>query len=471
MFRRPSKAATTGAAIVLAAAALGSLTSCSKGRDEPTAPLPNLLLISIDTLRADHTSIHGYVRDTTPNLARLASGGAVFETAYAPVPSTAPTHASLFTGTRPSTHGLRKNGRPLAEGSLTLAEMLATRGYQTAGVASSFVLDGRFGFGQGFDTWLDDFDPEHASVSVDEWMGFPVPRGFDSRADATTRRALRWLWVERDPDRPFFLFVHYFDPHAPYEPPAGFDAKLPAVPGPDSDPQPGPLSQLQRDRYDAEIAFVDQEVDRLLRGIEALDLPGAVLTVVTADHGEGLMDHGIWRHGLEVYEEAVRVPLVFRWDGEIQAGLRIPGPVELVDVVPTVLDLLGIEEHGASFDGRSLAGALREGEPLPADRAVLLYRSHYEPGIVEGIPVAGELFAIRQGRWKLIEHTAGPEPELYDLATDPGETRNLRDATPDEVERLSAAVAKWRSGGAADDPAPAISGETRRALEALGYAE
>jgi len=467
----PGTGATVRTGVLLGLALLLPLASCSPEPRDPPSTLPNVVLISIDTLRADHTSVHGYARETTPVLAKLAARGAVFESAYAPTSSTGPSHASLFTGTCPLTHGLLKNGFSLDGGARTLAEMLAGRGYQTAGVASSFVLDRRFGLDQGFDTWLDDFDAEHASVSVDEWLGHPIRQGFDRRANAATDRALRWLWLERDPDRPFFLFVHYFDPHAPYEAPEGFEPGFSIAPDPDVARRLGPLSRIQLDQYDVEISFTDREIGRLLLAIDELELPRGALVVVTADHGEGLMDHGIWRHGLTIYEEAVRVPLIFRWDGRIEAGRRFSEPVELVDVAPTLLDLLGLDEARSGLEGRSLADALRGGPSSPEGRQVFLYRSPYEPGTVDGLEVAGELFAVRQGRWKLIEHSSRPTPELYDLVADPGETTNLHDSEPADASRLSSLLAEWRNGSALPGEAPEISSETRRALRALGYTD
>jgi arylsulfatase A-like enzyme len=454
-------AAVPPAAVAETAAAAGA-----------TASGPNLLVVSIDTLRADHTTPYGYGRDTTPGLSALAAQGTRFAVAYAPTPLTAPSHATLFTGQYPGSHGLLKNGVDLDARMRTLAEMLGEHGYQTAAVVSSFVLDARFGFDQGFDTYLDDFSIEGATDKVETWKNHAVEGGFDTRADDTTRRALRWLWVDRDAERPFFLFVHYSDPHNPYVPPASVSSRFPLPPlaaADVDDPAKQTLRKGVHD-YDGEVAFVDQEVVRLLEELERLELEDETLVVVTADHGEGLMDHGRWFHGVDVHEEAVRIPLVVRWPGVVPAGRRGTSPVELVDLAPTLLDLLGIEHGGERFEGRSLAGFLRgEAEP-DRDDPVFLHRRRYAPQVVQGTRVSGEQHAVIQGSWKLIDHSQGDD-ELYDLARDPEERDNRIDAEPERAAALRRLLDDWRSGHAEPRETPALDPEERRALEALGYVE
>jgi arylsulfatase A-like enzyme len=434
----------------------------------------NLILVVVDTLRADHTSVYGYSLNTTPGLSKIAADGVLFERAYAPTSATAPTHATLFTGKYPISHGLLKNGQVLAPETKTLAGILAARGYQTVGIASSFVLDHRFGLDQGFETWLDEFDADRATVHFDTWEGQDVPKGFDRRADETTRRAFRWLWLERDSERPFFLFVHYFDPHSPYQPPKAFEKRFPIPERSDDDDQRryGTGVQLERRLYDAEIAFTDGEIARLLEAVDGLGIEEDTLVVVTADHGEGLLDHGFWLHGIDVYEEGVWVPLIVRWKGRIPAGRRIAEPVELVDLAPTILGLLRAAPEALPFEGRNLAESLLGDARLPADRPVYLYRGPYPDGVaVSGIPVAGELFAVRRGKLKLIEHTSGDTPELYDLEKDPGETTNLQGSSAEDVSRLSDLLEKWKQNRSAPGRVEALSEENRRVLEALGYAE
>jgi arylsulfatase A-like enzyme len=435
-----------------------------------TASGPNLLVVSIDTLRADHTSPYGYGRDTTPGLSALAAQGTLFAVAYAPSPSTAPSHATLFTGQYPGSHGLLKNGIDLDGRMRTLAEILGEHGYQTAAVVSSFVLDARFGFDQGFGTYLDDFPKDEAKGKVDTWEDHEVEGGFDARADDTTRRVLRWLWLDRDAERPFFLFVHYFDPHTPYSPPPGTLLRFPPDPYPAGAGDAGDRRREGIRGYDAEIVFADQEVGRLLEELDRLELAGETLVVVTADHGEGLLDHGFWRHGVDVHEEAVRIPLVVRWPGVVAAGRRSDAPVELVDLAPTLLDLLGVDHSPEHFEGRSLAAYLRGEGELDADDPVFLYRRNYDPTVVKDEQLAGEQHGVRRGHWKLIDRSQGDDA-LYDLARDPGERDNRIDAEPERAAALRRLLDEWRSGHAEPSAPPALDPEERRALEALGYVE
>jgi arylsulfatase A-like enzyme len=430
---------------------------------------PNLLLICVDTLRADRTSVYRYVHPTTPSLGAFAARGALFELVHAPMSETAPSTASILTGQYPARHGLLRNGLRLGEEARTLAEVLAGQGWQTAAIVSSFPLSARFGLAQGFDRFDDEFDPARASVSLEEWEGNRIPAGFDRRADETTRRAQRWLWA-RDRARPFFLFVHYFDPHSPYAVPKGFDPQLPLPPARDDAIGSSLEYRLEVRRYHEEIAFADHQIGELLEVVEREGLTDDTLVVVTADHGEGLLDHGHWLHGLDIYEEAVRVPLLVRWPGRIEAGLRVPGPALLVDLAPTLLELLGAE-GGGPFDGRSLAGRLlgRPGE-LPAAPAYL-YRRRFEKGVVDGIRVNGELFGVRLGRFKLIDHPEGDSDELYDLERDPGERRNLIESAPEEAAKLRDLLEAWRRTHAGPKPQAPPGEDERRALEALGYVE
>ncbi len=430
---------------------------------------PDILLISVDTLRRDHLSVYGYERDTTPRLRELADAGATFELAYAPTASTAPSHATLFTGLYPVAHGVVKNGIPLAEEFETLAESLAERGYQTGGIVSSFVLKARFGFERGFTSYQDEFEPDTTSIFRESWGEFEVGGAFDRRAEYTTDLAIRWLREQREPERPFFLFVHYMDPHSPYLAP-GEHALHYVEAEADLDPQ-----EQQRRLYDAEIAYTDAEIGRLLDALEETGLAGNTLVVVTADHGEGLWDHGYQTHGVHLYEEEVRIPLLIRWPGRIIAGLRFPEPVELVDLKPTLLDLAEPPPRRprAPAHGRSLAGALRADEPLEAERPVFFHRRHYRHGTVEGITVSGERFGLRWGRWKYIGPTHAEKPELYDLERDPGEHDNLAPAEPQIGAELADRLEAWRNayGPSVRAPVPRIPAGDQRALEALGYAE
>jgi arylsulfatase A-like enzyme len=427
---------------------------------------PNLLLVTVDTLRADHTTPYGYHRDTTPVLARLAREGVVVDQAYAPMATTGPSHAALFTARYPLSLGYLRNGQRLDEAHTTLAERLHAAGYRTSGAVSSFVLDKRLGFAQGFGTYDCRFEKKRATATMERWEGLTVPAGFDRRGDETTDVALAWL-ARRGRDRPFFLWVHYFDPHQPYSPPAPYDGRFAAT---GEAGLPGTVAL-----YDGEIAFTDREIGRLLDAIEAEGLSARTLVVVTADHGEGLMQHGHMGHGLHLYEEAVRVPLVFRWPGSLPAGARVPGPVEHVDLMPTVLDLLGVPRGPEDVQGQSLAEALRGRPGTPGRdprRAVFLQRRLYDTDVVSGFRVKGEKFAVRAGQWKYVEAPEEETRELYDLQADPAETKDLFAAHAAVAERLARGLAGWRGrfdrrARAGDDS----SSEMQEALRALGYVQ
>lgn len=427
---------------------------------------PNLLLISLDTTRRDHTSVYGYERETTPNLEELAAEGVRFALAYAPSSTTGPSHATLFTSLHPITHRVVKNGRVLTPPHETLAERLREHGWVTAGMVSSYVLDARFGYAQGFEVWDDDFEPATATVRNEQWEGAPV-EVFDRRADATTARAVAWLDGPRDAQRPFFLFVHYFDPHAPWVPPGEIARSFPPADGPG-----GGLPAL-RARYDAEIAFTDQQLGVLLDALDERGLAGNTIVSVTADHGEGLMQHGLLLHGAQIYEEQVRVPLVLRWPDRLPAGSVIEGSVSLIDLAPTLLELAGVEHaEDEPMNGQSLVPVLEGREPVDPTEPIFLFRQHYERGFDSGVPVAGEQYGVRLGDWKLI---LGPEEgtrQLFDVARDPRERRDLAAEQPERAAELEERIAAWRAQHTRVEAAPdAISQEDLERLRALGYVQ
>jgi len=420
----------------------------------------SLLLVVVDTLRADHTSAYGYARDTTPQLARLAAEGARVVAVYAPSATTGPTHAALFTGRHPRSVGVRRNAVPLPEDVATLAERLADAGLETAGIVSSFVLNRRFGFDRGFGTWDDRFDRERATVGHRKFEGHALEEGFDRRASDTTDRALRWLAGARG--APFFLFVHYFDPHEPYVAPLPYARRFASAADASLRAQAAAL-------YDAEVAYTDAEIGRLVAGLDALGLAGETLVVVTADHGEGLFDHGHLFHDVSLYEEAVRVPLVLRGPG-VAAGQVLAGPVTLVDLAPTLLELMDLPAL-SGIAGRSFAKALAGGSPPEADRPIVLERRVFTSDRVGTIPVRGEKLAVLEGRWKYIEAPEEERRELYDLERDPHERVNVVEREPARAAALAERLARWRRETPAAAPAAPVSPEDAQRLEALGYAE
>jgi arylsulfatase A-like enzyme/cytochrome c-type biogenesis protein CcmH/NrfG len=399
----------------------------------PPASRPNVLLVTIDTLRADHVGCYGRAQALTPTLDGLAARGVRFATAVAHVPLTGPSHASILTGLSPLGHGFRDNGGFVLPAQVrTTAEDFGKAGYRTAAFVSGFPLNRRFGFDRGFETYDDH-----------------LPRGNDPRralhverfADATTDAVLRWL-AEPDPSpgrRPFFLWVHYYDPHAPYEPPQDFAARFAAEP------------------YDGEIAFVDAQLARLLRKLEEKGEMARTLLLATADHGESLGEHGEVSHGLFVYDATLKVPFIVAGPG-IAAGRVAPTVARGIDVLPTLLDYAGLELP-PEIEGRSLRPALegREMSDAPAYAETL-----YPTRELGWAP----LFAWRTSRHKMIE---APKPELYDLEKDPGETQNR---AAGESARLAEMQRKLQAALSRPAPASAVAEldpETAERLRALGY--
>jgi arylsulfatase A-like enzyme len=460
-FRNSRDAQARGLTTTLALGGIAlSMLGCGGGQPEAAGDL-NVLLVTIDTLREDHCSVSGYARPTTPGLERLAEQGVRMELAYAPTSTTGPTHASIFTSLYPIAHGVRKNGMRLDEEIGTLAEALKEAGYRTGAVVSSFVLDAKFGYARGFDSYEDDFDPATATIFRSEFDGQVAEGAFDRRADETTRQAVRMIEDLARGDAPFFAFVHYFDPHYPYTPPDGYASMFPS----------GSADELSVaiSAYDGEIAFADREVDVLLRFLERLGLDDDTLVVVTADHGEGLMEHGHMKHGVQIYEEAVRVPLLFRLPGRLAGGRSLEEPVELLDLMPTILDLAGVPA-GEELQGLSLAGPLLGTGRLEPDRAVYLHRRHYDAQRIGEIEVAGEKFGVRVGPWKYIEGEAEGSRELFNLSDDPEERVDLRESFPEVAQDLASRIAAWRmahtrQGG----DQPQLSPEDVERLRALGY--
>jgi arylsulfatase A-like enzyme len=447
-----------------------------------------VVLIVLDTTRADHLAPYGYGKNTAPNLTRFAQDGAVFNRAFAPTGITGPSHACLFTGQHLIAHGMVKNGLPLVDELPTMAEILHDAGYATAGFVSSFVLNPRFGFSQGFDTYDAEFPVEESSILMESWEGYSVIGGFDRRANKVTDAAIEWLNTRPAPDRPFFLFVHYFDPHAPYAPPL---ARADQFRGDETGLDPA--DELIR-LYDAEIVFTDTHLGRLLDRLDALDVAENSIVIVTADHGEGLGERGYFRHALTIHNEEVHVPLMIRWPGRISPGTQFDGPVQHVDMLPTLLDLCGIERPDLAFHGVSFAERLHSAAASAVPHDVYLYRRHYgrqsdghllpemyNPGWewarplglqLEPFAVIGEHYGLLRDRWKYITGPQDGSRQLYDLETDPGERINVVERHPWIADDMHAALEQWVGTYRRNDPLQfMLSPEEKEALEALGYTE
>jgi arylsulfatase A-like enzyme/Flp pilus assembly protein TadD len=415
---------------ILAAAGVAALVLLTPGGSSR----PNVLLISLDTARPDHLGCYGYEEISTPVVDGLAGDGILFEDAMTSVPLTLPSHASLFTGLYPPAHGIRDNGAyRLPQELTTLAEVLAAEGYATGAFIGAFVLDSEFGLDQGFSEYDDDMpEPPSGAMEIVE-----------RRAGAVTRQAIAWL---EEAEEPFFAFVHYYDPHTPYDPPPAFDEKYPGRP------------------YDGEIAYCDEELGRVLETLRRRRALDNTLVVLVSDHGEGLGEHGEEAHGILIYETTMKVALVVRLpEGrDIEGagpGSRVERPVELVDVFPTVIDLLELDVPEA-VDGRSLLPLLR-GEDQPVRFCYL--ESMYPYLAYRWSPLRG----VRFNRWKYI---LAPEPELYDLDRDPGETRNLIEAEPERARELKSNLLVMAARISADRSAESrMDPDEARKLQALGY--
>jgi arylsulfatase A-like enzyme len=442
------------------------VSGCSKLRPNK---MPNILFISIDTLRKDRCSAYGYHRDTTPNLRKLADNGSIFDSAYAPTPTTAPSHATMFTSLYPITHQFKKNGAKLSKDYTTLAEYLNASGYHTAAVMGSFVLNSKFGFAQGFEFFDDKFEFSTATCRREEWGGIQVDEGFDQRANITSQKAIDFLQKYREKDRPFFLFVHYFDPHSPYVPPEPFNSKF----APQKN-QPTPLDKFST-QYDGEVAFVDYEIGNIIKTLEYLGRKDDTLIIVTSDHGEGLGQHDNLVHTVNIYEEAVRVPLIFHWPKHILRDRIINAPVELVDLMPTIFDLIGITDDKFSFQGQSLSNALCNGSKLDLDRPVYLHRPYFKGLYLpllynKKIWLKGEKFAIKINNWKYIEAEEENTKELFDLNADSLELKNIYSSFPEKAAEFKTRLEKWKKEyGSQIAEQNIISDEDRMRLETLGY--
>jgi choline-sulfatase len=397
-----------------------------------------VLVITIDTLRADHVGAYGYAAARTPVLDRLARDGIRFDRAYATAPITLTSHASLMTGRYPPGHGARHNGMRLDMKTPTLAERFASAGRPTAAFIAAFPLDRRFGLIKGFQTYGDAMPRDAAGHVANERPGRLV-----------VDEALAWLSTHRQDA--FFLWVHLFEPHAPY-----------------GNPTEGRPALA---RYDDDIAEADAQIGRLLDGLG--DVRSQTLIVAAGDHGEAFGEHGEVSHSLFTYDTTLRVPLIVSGPG-VAPGGHDTAPASLVDVAPTIAFLVGFGRFDS--DGRVLptesdvyrrgSGRFGAGGPDGASRA--LYAESFAPLLDFGW---SPLRTIRSGGWKFI---AAPTPELYDLTNDPGETRNVAAQEPARVADLSRQVEAISTGVLAPDVSTGASAKVDREalarLQALGYA-
>ena len=408
--------------------------------------LPNVVLISIDTLRADHVGAYGSDLATTPNLDQLAGEGVLFENVIAPYPSTTASHMSMLTGTYPEVHDVLAPTDRLSDGITTLAEVLSAHGYQTAAVTEDGMIAWQIGIARGFG-----FYREFKEMS---------PAGSDGNVREGVSAALEWL--DRHPGERFFLFLHTYQVHDPYAPPAEFQVFAPRAEAPE-------MTKVERDRllYAGDVLYTDHEIGRFLGGLTERGLRDQTVVVVTADHGEAFGEHGAVGHGLYLIDPVLRVPLILRQPGALPEGLRVAAAVSLVDVTPTILALAGIAAPD-DVQGLSLLPLISDPRaPRYRDRAIYSQRHHKTSATI----------VVHRGDHKWVFPPEHP-PSVFDLATDPGENRALDDASLLaegerflEDYRTSNGVALHQLKGSSPAGPTELDEPTREKLRRLGYAE
>ena len=412
-----------------------ALSAAQAVAQTPEKSVPNVVLITIDTLRADHLGCYGYQQIKTPNIDGLAADGAHFTRAFTTVPVTLPSHTAMLTGTYPMLNGMHDfSANKLSPQQPTLATVLKQSGYVTGAVVASAVLDSRFGLNHGFDFYYDHFDFSRLEEANLDEMERPGNVVADQVLD----------WLGKNSQKKFFVWMHLYDPHYPYRPPE-------------------PYSREYADRpYDGEIAFADEQVGRLLRFLKDKGLYQNTVIVLSGDHGESLGEHGEKTHGFFIYNATMRVPLIIHLPGK-SATLALEDPVSLVDLMPTVLQAAGVNIP-SQVQGRSLLPLLR-GEKAERPRAVygetFLPRIHFN---------WSELRGAENAKYHFID---APHPELYDLSKDPAELRNLfsdKKAVADEMRAQLVALIRDNSAGKELAEKTGLDPALMERLKSLGYA-
>ena len=403
------------------------------------AEAPNIILVTIDTTRADRMGFLGSKRGLTPNLDRVARQGVVFEKAYSQAPLTPVSHATIFTGTYPQFHTVTDFGHPLPGLLPSVPEILQKSGYHTAAFVGSLILDPKANMAPGFDRGFDFFDAGfHQKRAADEDRYHNIER----RAGNVVNRAIAWLNKNRKP--PFFIWVHLYDPHAPYDPPAPFDKRF-------------------KDPYDGEIAYSDASLGRLFTYLRQRGLYDRALIAVLSDHGESLGAHGESMHGIFLYDETIRVPLLFKLPGALLAGRRVNARVRLVDVAPTLLSMLSLPLP-PTFQGESLVPLMKPGQNPPPELPA--YAETDYPHRAFGWSA---LRSLRTGKYLFVR---APKRELYDESQDVKAQHDLSSKSPAITDTLQAQLDQFRERTSSFKGKPeqaSLSSEQKETLSALGY--
>jgi arylsulfatase A-like enzyme len=460
MVRFPRRSSWILASVALLACALAGL-SCA-GKQKPT----NLLVITVDTLRSDRLGCYGYGLPTSPNIDRLAAEGVLFETVCCQAPLTLPSHCSIFTSRYTISHGAVGHAYPLSKDVTTLAEILKASGRSTAAFVSNHVLAAEYGLSRGFDTYWEIHRLENSDrVALKR-----------QNQDPTTEAAIAWL--REHESKPFFVWIHWFHPHKPYDPPAEYAARFAGRAGGHTwsteelndvwlgtrEMPPEEVTRLNR-LYDGEVAFSDAQVGIVLEELRRLGVDDRTLVVFTGDHGEVLYEHDrYFGHDLMLYDACMHVPLIIRYRGWSPA--RIQGQVQSIDIMPTVLALLGVPAE-VPLQGKDLGPLVRgQGD---ATTEIAICQSY--PPKDKSLPI----FGLRTESSKLILHETedGFRQELYDLREDPGETRDLSQVDSLRADALEAYYLRWAEavGTGEGIQEPELDQETLKNLRSLGYVQ
>jgi choline-sulfatase len=419
-----------------------------------TSRPPNIILITLDTVRADRMGFLGSHRGLTPTLDSLARQSVVFTRAYSQVPLTAPSHATILTGTYPQFHQVQDFEMPLGKDLPYAPAILRAHGYHTAAFVGSMVLDPGLGLAVGFDRGFDTYDAGFHPLSPtgDRYKEEDRYKSEERRADDVVAHALGWL--QQHSGAPFFMWVHLYDPHDPYDPPEPYKSKYAAAP------------------YDGEIAYTDSAVGKFLRQLRTRGFFDGALVAVMADHGESLGDHGEDFHGFFLYDETIHVPLLIKLPGETSAGKRIETRVELVDVLPTILEAVGIaipqEVQGESLLGMMNAEAARGRQRAPAAVMSPDRPAYSETDYAHLAYGWSSLQALRTGKYLYVD---APRPELYDQTTDPKAQHDLTKKSAAVTDTIRSQLNAFRQKTSSTRELPKLvrDPEAEQKLAALGY--